>query len=425
MVNFDSDNSDGEDPAPDDYTPRELTGLAREALRAMPVVVVTGLRQSGKTTFLKRDPAFAGHHYVTLDDYGALEAARRDPVALLSGGGPLIVDEVQRAPELMLAVKRSIDRRRAPGRFVLSGSANLHLLAGVGDSLAGRALYLTLHPFTRRERLGRAGRTPFLVRLLRDGALPEPEGTEELRVTADDVLNGGFPPIVLDPAARRDLWLLGYEQTYLERDVRSLTQVADLVAFRGLLRLAALRTAQVLNQSDLARDAKLPVSTLARYLGVLETSLVLGRLSPYLRSRAARLIKSPKLYVGDSALAAHLCDVRELDPTSDAPLRGALLETYVLQNLLGVLGAHEPRAELAYWNVQGRHEVDFVVALGRRAIGIEVKSSERWSAKDLSGLRAFLGSTPGAFLGILAYNGLETLSLGDRLWAVPVARLLS
>jgi hypothetical protein len=407
------------------YLARELTALTRAALRTMPVVVVTGLRQAGKTTFLQRDPAFADHRYLTLDDYAALGAAQRDPEALLGGTQPLVIDEIQRCPELLPAVKRAVDRRRRPGRFVLSGSANLHLLAGVSESLAGRALYLTLHPFTRRERLGRTSDAPFLVRWLDGGTLPAPPAAEPERIDEDELLRGGLPPLALGETERRDLWLLGYEQTYLERDVRSLAQVADLVAFRNLLRLAALRTAQVLNQSELARDAKLPVATLARHLGVLETSLVLSRLSPHRRSRASRLIKSPKLFVTDSGLAGHLTGVRDLRPTADEPLRGALFETYVLQNLAGILGAHRERAELGFWSVQGRHEVDFVVSLGRRVIGIEVKAASRFGSGDVAGLRAFLQSTPGAAAGILAYNGSETVPLGERLYAVPLATLLS
>lgn len=407
------------------YLPREMTALTREALRSMPVVVITGLRQAGKTTFLQRDPALAGHRYLTLDDYSTLGAAQRDPDALLGGDAPLVLDEIQRCPELLPAVKRAVDRRRRPGRFVLSGSANLHLLAGVSESLAGRALYLTLHPFTRRERLGLITETPFVVRLLDSGQPPAPPARLPPRIDEDELLRGGLPPIALDTGTRRDLWLLGYEQTYLERDVRSLAQVADLVGFRTLLRLAALRTAQVLNQSELARDAKMSAAALGRYLGVLETSLVLGRLSPYRRSRASRLIKSPKLFVSDAGLAAHLTGVSDLRPTADEPLRGALHETFVLQNLAGILGAHRERAEIGFWSVQGRHEVDFVIAHGRRVIGIEVKAASRFGPGDLSGLKAFLASTPGAAAGILAYNGGELVPLGERLYAVPLSLLLS
>lgn len=395
------------------YLPRELSTLVSAGLAALPAVVVTGLRQAGKTTFLQQDPALRGRRYLTLDDFATLQAARSAPESLVAGDEPVTLDEVQRSPELLLAVKREIDRRRTPGRFLLSGSANLALLDGVSDSLAGRALYLTLHPFSRRERLGRLGEPPVLLQIL-DGS-PPPARLDVPPVAEDEVLDDGLPPVALGDTASRGLWFLGYEQTYLERDVRDLSQVADIVSFRNLLQLAALRTGQLLNQSDLARDARLPATTAGRYLGVLEASFVISRLPPHLKSRAARLIKSPKLMMTDSGLAAHLTAVHDLSPTADERLRGALFETFVGQNLAALLGAHRPQARLEYWSVQGRHEVDFVVSDGRNAVGIEVKTATRFGERDLAGLRAFAANTPDVRAGILAYKGTETLPVGDRL----------
>ena len=216
-----------------------------------------------------------------------------------------------------------------------------------------------------------------------------------------------------------------YEQTYLERDLRDLAQVADLVAFRSLMRLAALRTAQILNQSDLGRDVKLPFSTVTRYLSLLETSMLLERVEPYLRSRTTRLIKSPKIYMSDSGIAGHLSGVENLDATADEPMRGALYETYVFQNLSGILASRLPRFELGFWSVQGRHEVDFIVSRGRDVVAIEVKAGSRFHDKDLAGLRAFTSKTPGVRAAVLAYNGVETVTLGDKLYAIPIATLLS
>jgi predicted AAA+ superfamily ATPase len=405
------------------YRPREITPLIQKALGSLPVVVVTGLRQAGKTTLLATDAAFRGRRFLTLDDLTTLEAARREPEALVAGDEPVTFDEIQRSPDLLLAIKREVDRRRVPGRFLLSGSANLALLGGVSESLAGRALYLTLHPFTRRESLGHAGESPFLVRFLAEPGLPGLAGGKP--VSPDEILAGGLPPVALAETVDRGLWFLGYEQTYLERDLRDLSQVADLVAFRSVLRLAALRTGQILNQSELARDARLPASTVSRYLGLLEASFVMARLAPHLQNRTTRLLKSPKLFVSDAGLAAHLAAVTDLAAGSDEPMRGALLETYVHQNLAGLLGAHLPQSRLAFWSVQGRHEVDFVVSSGRRAIGIEVKAASRFGDRDLAGLRAWKAQTPGAVAGILAYNGTEALPLGGDLYAIPLDVLLS
>jgi len=390
----------------------------------MPVVVITGLRQAGKTTFLRQDPAVRERRFFNLDDFALLEAAKQRPESLFAEGGPITIDEAQRCPELFLAIKREVDRRREPGRFLLSGSANLTLLSEVTESLAGRALYIHIHPFTRREELGRLAERPVLLQLLETGMLPSAP-PPFAPITERQMLLGGMPTVVLEEVADPALWFLGYEQTYLERDLRELSQVGDLVAFRNLLRLAALRTGQILNQSDLGRDARLSAATTTRYLGLMEASFVIARRPPFLRSRGTRLIKSPKVFFGDSGLCCHLTGVRDLSPESDEPLRGAILETYIHQNLAGILSAHLPQAELGFWNIQGRHEVDFVITLGRKALGIEVKAGSRFHTRDLSGLRAFRQKTPMDTLGVLAYGGEEAVVLEDGLLAVPLGMLLA
>lgn len=404
------------------YRARELSDLVGRALKVMPVVTITGLRQAGKTTFLQEDKVFQGRQYFTLDDLGTLAVARREPEALVRGSGPVIIDEVQRCPELLLAVKREVDRQRSPGRFVLSGSASLALLGKISESLAGRALYLTLHPFTRREQHGELSESPFIVQLLSGFDLSSTPAREP--ISGAEILAGGMPPVILCEAPDRNLWFLGYEQTYLERDVRDLSQVA-LVAFRHLLRLAAHHTGRILNQSELAREARLPVSTASRYLNLLETSFVLTRLAPHLRSPASRLIKSPKIFFTDAGLAGYLSGVRELGAGPDEPLRGPLFETYVLQNLAGILDAHLPEAELTFWSIQGRHQVELVITLGCDSLAVSVRPDGCFSDRDVHNLRAFAGATPGVKAAILAYNGAETVKISDGMYAIPIALLLS
>lgn len=405
------------------YRKRELGDLTRRALARMPVVVVTGLRQAGKSTFLQHEPGLADRLYVSLDDFAQLEAARRSPETFVRREEPLTIDEAQKCPELLTAIKREVDRRRRPGHYLLSGSANFALLGGISESLAGRAVYLTLHPFTRREIAGDLHAEPFLKRFFASPRLPQ---TDSHRTVApEDVLRGGMPSICLGESGDAGLWFTGYEQTYLERDVRQLARITDLIAFRRLLRLAALRTGQLLRVSELARDAKLNASTTARYLDLMEASFVFSRLSPYLVNRASRLIKSPKLFVGDSGLAAHLAGVTDPRLQTDDPIRGALVETYVAQNLSAVIEARWPEARLFYWHVQGRYEVDFVVEVGRESLAIEVKSATRWDQRDTAGLRAFLATTAHCKAAILAYSGSDAVQLEDRLWAIPLGTLLS
>ena len=405
------------------YVRRAIVPRILEALENLPVVVLTGLRQSGKSTLLASEAALSRRRYVTLDDFEMLEAARRDPDGFVKGSDPLTIDEAQRAPELLVAIKRDVDRDRRPGRFLLSGSASVGLLSAVSESLAGRAVALSLEPMTRREIKGGSA-LPLFLRHLWDAGEP-PSARKVREVSLETVLRGGLPPVALRQVKKPSLWLRGYEQTYLERDVRDVTRVGDLLEFRSLLRLAALRTAQILNASELARDARLSAATASRYLGALEASFVTRRLQPFLGNKTSRLVKSPKLFVTDSGLAAHLCDVDVDRPDADDPAAGALLETYVAQCLAGDLGAHWPEARLSYWHVQGRYEVDFVVEARRRCVAVEVKRAPRWQPKDLSGLQAFLARTPSCRAAVLAYGGKETVSLGDRLFAAPVGSVLS
>jgi len=403
------------------YLPREITPRLTKALKRLPVVVLSGLRQTGKSTLLRNEkPMTAGRAYHTLDDFATLAAAQENPESLLEEDA--ILDEVQRCPGLLVAIKQSVDEDRRQGRFVLSGSANLSLLSHVSESLAGRAAYFALHPMTRREIGGRTKETPFLPGFIRTQGLPRGEAKP---VAEEEVLSGGLPPACLGPEDGLSDWFRGYVQTYVERDVRQLSQITDLVAFRTLAQLAALRTGQVLVISRLARDAKLTAATAGRYLDLLEASFLIHRLPAFLKNRSSRLIKSPKLYVTDSGLAAHLAGVDSLEPGHDDLLRGSLFETYVAQNLAGLLEAHLPDAQLAYWHEQGRHEVDFVIESGRKAIAIEVKAATRWGESDLNGLRTFLDRTQAAVAAVLGYNGRKAVKLGDRLFAIPLGHLLA
>jgi predicted AAA+ superfamily ATPase len=402
------------------YLAREITPRLERALRQLPVMVLSGLRQTGKSTLLQNEAALArGHTYRTLDDFATLAAARSNPESLLESAA--ILDEVQRCPELLVALKKSVDEQRRPGRFILSGSANLALLGHVTETLAGRAGYFTLHPMTRREQRGATAQEPFLVNFLRSPIQPAGKADP---VTEQEILTGGLPPACLGTADGVAEWFRGYVQTYVERDVRQLSQITDLIAFRTLAQLAALRTAQVLVISTVARDAKLNAVTAGRYLDLLEASFLIRRLPPFLKNRSSRLVKSPKLHFTDSGLAAHLAGITTLEPGRDDLLRGALFETYMAQNLAALLEAHVPDAHLAFWHEQGRHEVDFVIEVGRKVFGIEVKAATRWAASDLSGLRAFLERTPACVAAVLAYNGKEAVKLDERLWAIPLGKML-
>jgi predicted AAA+ superfamily ATPase len=402
------------------YLERDIAPTLLEALKEMPVVVLTGMRQTGKSTFLQQQQGLKKRKYITFDDFEHLAAAKEDPEGFIASDQPLTIDEAHKCPEILTAIKNVVARKRIPGQFLLSGSANFAVLKGISESLAGRAVYYPLHPFTRRELAGRVSGRLYLRQCLESGQIPKVAGLPP--ISEEEVLQGGMPSVALKEVKNRLIWFKGFEQTYLERDLRELSQIGNIISFRHLLHLAALRTGQLLVPSQLSRDAKLNVVTTSRYLSLLEASFIITRLSPYLRNRSSRLIKSPKIYMSDSGLACFLAGIEHLKSDS---LKGAFFETYVAQNLQGILSARWPEARLYFWNVQGRHEVDFIIEAGNKCLALEIKSSARWHENDLAGLRAFLSTSPHCSMAILAYNGSNPIKLGDRLWAVPLSLLLS
>lgn len=403
-----------------EYVERDISTAIQAAVHDMPVTVITGMRQTGKSTFLQNNPALKNRRYVTLDDFAQLEAAKTDPDGFIHSDEPMTIDEVQKCPELLTSIKRAVDKKRRAGFFLLSGSANLSMLRGVSESLAGRAVYFTLHPFSRREIGGGAGEVPFLKKFFHKQELFK--GRPKNEIDTENVLRGGMPSVCLGEVKNRALWFKGFEQTYLERDVRELSQVGNIISFRNLLHLTALRTGQLLSPSQLGRDAKLNAVTTSRYLSLFETSFIIQRLSPYLKNKASRLIKSQKMYVSDSGLACYLAGI---DGGKSELVKGAMFETYAAQNLVGIIDTLWPEAGLCFWHVQGRYEVDFVIEAGNKCLAVEVKSGARWSDRDLAGLKAFLSVTPHCVAAVLAYNGTEMVKLGERLWAVPLGLMLS
>lgn len=395
--------------------------VLQDRLRVMPAVVVTGARQTGKSTLVEHLVP-GQRRYRSLDDIDVLDAARRNPELLVAGKQPVTLDEVQREPSLLLAIKRAIDRQRVPGRFLLTGSANLLLMQKVGESLAGRASYLTLWPMTRREQqgLGSCGSWEELIAARDDtwldllAAAPAEPG--DWRAAA---LRGGYPTPATELRTRADraVWFDGYIRTYLERDLQDLASITNLPDFRRLMRATCLRSGQLLNQTELGRDAALAQPTVHRWLNLLETSYQLVRLPAYAVNRTKRLIKSPKVYWSDTGVALHLSGNTE--PT------GAHLENLVLHDLLAWRDARLDRAEICYWRTASGEEVDFVIEVADRLLPIEVKSHARPRLSDAAHLQSFqreYGERARTALLLHAGHTLEWLAPG--VLAAPWWRVL-
>jgi predicted AAA+ superfamily ATPase len=396
--------------------PRHLQRRLVDHLRVMPAVVVTGARQTGKSTLVQRLVP-GPRRFLSLDDLDVADLARRDPDALLGEDGPVTLDEVQREPQLLLSIKRAIDRGRRPGRFLLTGSANLLLLRRVSESLAGRASYLTLWPMTRREQLGQ-GRCGLWEELLAADEREWIDLLREARTEREDwkalARRGGFPvPAVhMRTQAERTTWFEGYVRTYLERDLQQLSSISALPDFRRLMWAASLRLGRLLNQTELARDVALPQATAHRYLNLLEVSFLVVRLPAYALSRTKRLMKMPKLYWGDVGLALHLAGEGEPE--------GAHLENLVLLDLLVWRESRPTRTEILHWRTATGEEVDFVIETDRTLLPVEVKATARPRLDDARGLLSFRRESPRiSRAGLLLHTGDRLEWLTEHILAAP------
>jgi predicted AAA+ superfamily ATPase len=354
--------------------PRTLSGLLETAVKGFPATLVTGPRQSGKTTLL-RSHFGATHRYVSLEAPHIRERALADPVGFLGDHPPpVILDEIQHTPALLSYLQAAIDEDRRPGRWLLSGSQSFPLLQGTSESLAGRVAILTLLPLSWSEIEHRARAQDSVEAVLDELLEARPATTAPSRPDlAQWLLRGGFPQLWSDPGLDRQLWLASYVQTYLERDVRSVLGVRDLGAFQTFLRLAAARTGQVLNLADLARDAGISPPTVRQWLSVLEASHQIFLLRPHFENLGKRLVKSPKLYWLDTGLVCFLLGLKDEDAVLQGPMAGALFETAVVAELAKLFYHRGLPPALWYWRSQDGWEVDVLVELRGKLHPVEVK----------------------------------------------------
>ena len=409
---------------PGKIIPRLVEPRLVEALKDSPAVLIHGPRQCGKTTLVQAVGRKRGYSYFNLDDDVLRGAAEADPTGFV-GDLPdrAILDEVQRVPTLFTALKSAIDRNRSPGRFLLTGSANVLLVPKLADSLAGRMEIIRLYPFSQREL--QQGKPVFLDALFSANFKTrqyERLGQElSLRIVA-----GGYPAaLARNTPRRRAAWYRDYAATIAERDVRDLARIASLDALPRLLTLVAGQTARLLNVSKLAAPFQVSRPTIRDYVTLLERVFLAEELPPWHTNRLSRLVKTPKIHVGDTGLAAALLGLDATGLAADRGLTGQFLETFVYQNLRRESSGHEDDIRFHHFRDRDGYEVDLVIEQGgRRIAGVEVKSAASVSRSDFRGLRRLASAAGNRFAaGIVLYDGEISAGFGDSLYAVPVRQL--
>jgi uncharacterized protein len=402
---------------------RFVRGRLEEALEDTPVVLIHGPRQCGKTTLARMVGDAAGYEYITFDDDVQLAAATADPVGFVADlPYKTVLDEVQRVPGLFLALKSAVDRDRRPGRYILTGSANVLLVPKLADSLAGRMEIIRLHPLSQDELAGKVSR---FVDVLFAAQFRNRRFERLGSALAERVVAGGYPAALLRlKTKRRASWYHDYIETLVQRDVRDLARISALDSIPRLLQLAAGQTARLVNVAEMASAFQLSRPTIRDYVVLLEKIFLLEHLSPWHSNRLSRLIKKPKLHLTDTGLATSLLGVDAEFLHKDRTMLGQLLETFVFQELKRQVSWSDTPVQFHHFRDKDGVEVDIVLEQAGKVTGIEVKAAATVKGKDFRGLKKLRETTGERFAaGVVMYDGEHAAGFGEKLYAIPIRAL--
>lgn len=418
-------SASGPSPVRPTLVSRHLTVNVRLALEDTRVAVILGARQVGKSTLIEQIAASEPHRtIVTLDNPQTRQAALEDPTGFIADlVTPAAIDEVQRAPALMLAIKESVDRDQRPGRYILTGSANLLTAPTIADALTGRTEYLRLWPFSQAEL---HGTPPRLIDALFAGRPPRIVDAESgRRPHAEPIVAGGFPEVQRRSSARRSRFFDTYVDTVLDRDLGTIARVHDSANVRRLLYAIAATTGSPLNVEGISRDLDITANTIRAHVDLLEMLFLIHRLPAWHTNLLSRLTKAPKLHIIDSGLLTYLLGADARRVVADGRIGGAAIETFGVMEIVRQAAAHPDPPRLFHLRDQRGHEVDLVME--RRdgtIVGIEIKASATTGPNDFRGLKLLRDRLGERFVyGVIIHTGSRTLSFGDRLAAVPLAAL--
>jgi len=399
------------------YKERRLAPQIKSAIRTFPVVVISGARQVGKSTFLQNE--LRDFKYLSLDDFSTIKQAKADPSSLWIDVDRVIVDEAQKAPEVFSAIKLSVDSSKRKSKFVISGSSNLLLMKGISETLVGRAIYFEMFPMTYSELESKTETVKNFLDLWKSDYKPKSQEYKPLN-PIQPILKGFMPPLIYLTNRRNILlWWEGYVRTYLERDIRELTQIESLIDFKRVLDSLAIRTGNILNQTEISRDTGVSQPTVYRYIKLLEVSNIIKRVPAYYKSRTKRITKSPKIFFIDPGLSTYLSGYHDEELLRNAREVGNFFETMIFLHLKVLSELMVPKANIFYWRTTTGKEVDFVLEHGRRLLAVEVKLTKNPSFGDAKNLISFIEDNPETTRGILIHAGGSVKWLHSKVLAVP------
>lgn len=395
-------------------------------LKLFPVVALVGPRQVGKSTLvLSKDIGYERKYY-TLDDFNTLDVVKKEPKTIIEQHEFITLDEVQKYPDILVEIKKDVDKKRIPGKYLLTGSAELSFAANIANILAGRVGIIEMYPISWWEVERKKG-IPWLIQCLNKKKLDLPAfGKKKLRYSLDEmIIKGGYPLALLSktiPDAK--IWFEGYKQSYLEREIKQFTDILHLSEFAKLLSLCSSRTGQLLNQADLSRNSGLTPMTLSRYLNLLEATFQIQRIQPYFTNISKRQAKSSKIYWRDTGMASHLLALNSIKEMKEKNLWGQIFETFVMMQVETYLQAFKPSCRLYFWRTHSGLEIDGLIIDGLNKLPFEIKASTNLDYKDAKGLREFISLNENCKYGFVFYLGETVTELGKNIWGLPIYSLI-
>lgn len=402
---------------------RNVESKLKKALSRSPVVLLTGPRQCGKTTLMKEVAQNDGYHFVTFDNIATMAAAKNDPMGFIKNlQKPVIIDEVQRVPEIFLAIKLDVDENRVSGRYALTGSSNIFLIPKLGDSLAGRMEIIDLYPLSQGEI---HGKVDSFIDIVFEGKIPDFQ-----QISRENLLQrmeiGGYPTVQDKDEEDRIAWIESYINTLLERDIKDLSQISGFLELPKLLHMIAARSGSLVNFSDLSRTSGIPSSTLQRYIALLDTIYLIHSQHAWSSNIGNRAIKSPKIYLIDTGILSYLVGATSKNRFLNTFI-GSLFETFVVNEILKQITWNKTRVKMYHLRMHSGSEVDIILENAQSEIvGIEVKSSTTVSPRDFNGLKNLSEHLGVKFLkGFVLYNGDAIIPFGDKIFAIPMSCLWS